>query len=183
MPDYNTVTMVVRSSLPVRALAAGVRGAIREFDATMPTTDFHTLESVIDRAVSPRRFVLMVLGGVAATALILAAIGIYAVLSYTVSQRIPEIGIRMALGESSSQVRGRVVGRTMLLAGAGVLIGALASFGVSRLIASMLYGVQATDALTFAGMAAILMTVAALAAFVPARRASNTDPIQALRST
>jgi ABC-type antimicrobial peptide transport system permease subunit len=100
-----------------------------------------------------------------------------------VSQRIPEIGIRMALGESSSQVRGRVVGRTMLLAGAGVLIGALASFGVSRLIASMLYGVQATDALTFAGMAAILMTVAALAAFVPARRASNTDPIQALRST
>jgi predicted permease len=183
VPDYNTVTMVVRSSLPVRALAAGVRGAIREFDATMPTTDFHTLESVIDRAVSPRRFVLMVLGGFAATALILAAIGIYAVLSYTVSQRIPEIGIRMALGESSAKVRGRVVGRTMLLAGAGVLIGALASFGVSRLIASMLYGVQATDALTFAGMAAILMTVAALAAFVPARRASNTDPIQALRST
>jgi ABC-type antimicrobial peptide transport system permease subunit len=125
----------------------------------------------------------VVLGGFAATALVLAALGIYAVLSYTVTRRIPEIGIRMALGESSARVRRRVVGRTMLLAGAGVTIGAVASFMVSKLMGSMLFGIQPTDALTFVAMAAILLTVAALAAFVPARRASSTDPLRALHST
>jgi predicted permease len=121
--DFSTLAMVVRSRLPAASLVGGVRAALQQADASMPTGDFETLEAVVDRAVSPRRFILVVLGVFAGTALVLAALGIYAVLSYTVSQRIPEIGIRMALGESAAGVRRRVVGRTMMLAGTGVVIG------------------------------------------------------------
>ena len=181
-PDYQALTMVVRSQLPAQSLVPGIRAALRGLDASMPTGDHHTLESVVDRAVSPRRFILVVLGTFAGTALLLAALGIYAVLSYSVSQRIPEIGIRMALGESAGRVQRRVVGRTLLLAGAGVAIGAALSFAVSRFIQSLLYGVEPTDVPTFAGMAAVLLLVSVMAAYIPARRASRTDPLVALRS-
>jgi ABC-type antimicrobial peptide transport system permease subunit len=182
-PDYQALTMVVRSRLPTESLVPGIRAALRELDASMPTGDHQTLDSVVDRAVSPRRFILLVLGTFAGTALLLAALGIYAVLSYSVSQRIPEIGIRMALGESAGRVQRRVVGRTLLLAGAGVAIGAALSFAVSRFIQSLLYGVEPTDVPTFAGMAAVLLLVSVMAAYLPARRASRTDPLVALRST
>jgi ABC-type antimicrobial peptide transport system permease subunit len=148
----------------------------------MPTGAFQTLSAVVDRAVSPRRFTLLLLSSFAATALLLAALGIYGVLSYSVSQRIPEIGIRMALGETGGQVLGRVVARTMTLAAIGVAIGAAGSFAVSRLMGSLLYGVEPTDAFTFISGAAILLSVAAFAGFLPARRASKTDPMVALRS-
>ena len=115
------------------------------------------------------------------TALILAALGIYSVLSYSVSRRVPEIGIRMALGESGVQVLGRVVARTMTLAGIRVLIGGIGSFVASRLIASLLHGLEPTDPLPFAAMVAILLSAAALAGFLPARKASRTDPMAALR--
>jgi len=178
---WPTLEMVVRSPLPPETLIPGVRAALESTDPTLPTGDFHTLESVVDQAVSPRRFTLILLGSFAGTALLLAALGIYSVLSYSVSRRVPEIGIRMALGESGRQVLGRVVTRTMTLAGIGIVIGGVGSFVASRLIASLLYGIQPTDPLTFGAMVVILLSVAALAGFLPARKASRTDPIAALR--
>ncbi len=181
MVGWGTMDMVVRSALPVEALRGPVAAAIKRVDPTIPTGDFQTLESVVDRAVSPRRFTLQLLGAFAAAALVLAALGIYGVLSYTVSQQIPAIGIRMALGESGNRILGRVVGRTMALAGVGTLLGAAGAVGVSRLMTSLLYGVEPTDPLTFGGMALVLLAIAALAGFLPARRASRTDPMKALR--
>jgi ABC-type antimicrobial peptide transport system permease subunit len=180
--DYGTLAMVVRSRVPATVLAQRVKSALTAVDPSLPVADYQSLESVVDRAVSPRRFILMVLGGFAGAALLLAALGIYAVLSYSVSQRVREIGIRMALGESGASVRRRVVGRTMLLAASGVVIGALVSFGASRLLQSLLYGVGATDPLSFMGTAVLLVGVSAIAGFLPALRASRTDPIVALRS-
>jgi ABC-type antimicrobial peptide transport system permease subunit len=182
-PDYLGLTMAVRSPLPLATLAGGVRSALASVDPTMPTGDYEKLDSVVDRAVSPRRFILLVLGGFAGTALLLAALGIYAVVSYSVSQRIPEIGIRMALGESAGSVQRHVVARTLLLAGIGVTCGAALSFIASRVMQSLLYGVEPTDGLTFAGMAAVLLLAGALAGYLPARRASRVDPLVALRST
>jgi predicted permease len=179
---FHTMNMVVRSPLPPEALFGGVSAAIQTADPTMPTGAFQTLSSMVDRAVSPRRFTLLLLGSFAGTALLLAALGIYGVLSYSVSQRIPEIGIRMALGETGGQVLGRVVSRTMTLAVVGVGIGAAGSFAVSRLMGSLLYGVEPTDAFTYVSMTVVLLSVAALAGFLPARRASRTDPMVALRS-
>ena len=182
-PDFLGLTMVVRSQRPAASLVTDIRAALSDVDAAMPTGDYQSFDAIVDRSVSPRRFILIILGTFAGAALLLAGLGIYAVLSYGVSQRIPEIGIRMALGESAAQVRRRVVGRTMLLAGTGVLIGAISSLVLARLIRSLLFGIEPTDALTFIAMAAILLAVSAFAGYLPARRASSTDPLVALRST
>ena len=181
-PDYGTMAMVVRSRLPAASLAQSVKAALTAADPALPVGDYQALDAVVDRAVSPRRFILVILGAFAGTALLLAALGIYAVLSYSVSQRLREIGIRMALGESSSSVRRRVVARTLMLASLGVVVGAAVSLGASRLIRSLLYGIGPSDALSFVGTALVLILISALAGFLPARRASKTDPIVALRS-
>jgi len=182
VPDFGTLAMVVRSRVPATALASRVQAALRAVDPLLPVADYQTLGSVVERAVSPRRFILTVLGAFAGTALLLAALGIYAVLSYSVSQRSREIGIRMALGESAGSVRQRVVTRTLLLAGAGVVIGAVVSLGAAHLIRSLLYGVGPADVLSFGATAMIMVAVSALAGFLPALRASRTDPMVALRS-
>jgi len=182
VPYFRTLAMVVRSRVPSTALVPRVQAALRAVDPMLPVADYQTLDSVVERSVSPRRFILMVLGAFAGTALLLAALGIYAVLSYSVSQRVREIGIRMALGESASSVRQRVVVRTLLLAGVGVLAGAVVSLGAARLIRSLLYGVGPADVVSFAATATILVAVSALAGFLPALRASRTDPMVALRS-
>jgi predicted permease len=174
--------LIVRSERPLPAVVLAVRAALRDVDPTMPTGDYQTLGSVVDRAVSPRRFILLLVGSFAATALVLAALGIYAVLSYTVSQRTAEIGIRMALGESATEVRRRVVLRTLALAGIGIGSGALLSFALSRLMQSLLFGIAPADPLAFGGMALLLLLTAGAAAYLPARRASRTDPMGALRS-
>ncbi|MEJ2677459.1 MAG: ABC transporter permease [Gemmatimonadota bacterium] len=182
MWDISAVEMLVRSRLPVASLRGGVEAAIRATDPAIPTDDYHTLDDVVDQAVSPRRFTLALLGGFAATALILAALGLYAVLAFSVSRRTPEIGIRMALGESAGQVRRRVVLRTLTLAGVGIVIGGAGALILSRLIASLLCGVTSTDPLTFAAVSAGLLGVEFLAGYLPARRASRTDPVAALRA-
>ncbi|MEM7352899.1 MAG: ABC transporter permease [Acidobacteriota bacterium] len=181
--NYLRLDMVVRSRLPEASLAGSVAAALHAVDPTLPTRDHRSFESIVDRAVSPRRFTLVLLGTFAATALLLAALGIYGVLSYSVSQRTPEIGIRMALGESGSSVLGRVVGKTLLLAACGVAIGAVGSFGITRVLASLLYGVQPSDPSTYLGMTTVLLLVSALAGLLPGLRASRTDPTVALRST
>jgi predicted permease len=180
--DYGTLAMIVRSRVPAPVLVQRVKAALVAADPTLPVGDYQPLETVVERAVSPRRFILLILGAFAGTTLLLAALGIYAVLSYSVSQRIREIGIRMALGESAASVRHRVVGRTLLLSTGGVVAGALASFAGSRLLRSLLFGIGPTDAVSFVGTALVLVAVSALAGFLPALRASRTDPMVALRS-
>lgn len=177
-----TLDMVVRSGLPAASIVEGIRVAMRRTDPSIPTADYETLGALIDRSVSPRRFILVLLGAFAATALLLAALGLYGVLAYSVTQRTPEIGIRMALGESARRVQGRVMARTLALAGTGVAIGSVGAFAASRMIGSLLYGVEPTDALSYAGMAGVLLLAAALAGYLPARRAARTEPMVALRS-
>jgi predicted permease len=180
---FQTVEMVVRTSLPPEDVVGSVGAAVRQVEAQMPTEDWRTLESVVETSVSPRRFTLQILVAFAVSALFLASLGIYGVLSYSVSERIPEIGIRMALGASAEGVRKSVVSQTMVLAGAGVAIGALASVLGTRLISSLLYGVEPTDAVTFGATIVVLLTVSALSGLIPAIRASRIDSAAALRSS
>jgi ABC-type antimicrobial peptide transport system permease subunit len=176
------VDVVVRTRLPVESIAPGIRAALRSLDPALPTGDFQTLGQIVDRAVSPRRFTLILLSAFTAFALLLASLGIYGVVSYSVNQRTQEIGIRMALGASAADVRRRVLVKTLGLAAIGIVIGVGASFVVSRLIVSLLYGVQPADPLTFAAMMLMLTAIALLAGYLPARRASRIDPMTVLRS-
>jgi predicted permease len=182
VPNYGTLAMVVRSRRPAASLAPQVQAALRAADPALPVAEYQPLDALVEHAVSPRRFILTILGAFAGTALLLAALGIYAVLSYSVAQRVREIGIRMALGESSASVRRRVVARTLVLAGIGIGIGGVVALGASRLLRSLLYGVEPNDVPSFVATAVILVTVSTLAGFLPARRASRTDPMAALRS-
>ena len=180
--DYGVVDLVVRSSLPTGQLASKLRDALRPIEPNLPTSNLRTMQAVVDRAVSPRRFVVILLGGFAAFALILASLGIYAVISYSVSQRKNEIGIRMALGASPAMVRQLILGETMHLAGIGTAIGIVGALIATRLAASLLYGVTATDPATFGGMIVVLAAVAALAGYLPAVRAAKIEPVMLLRS-
>jgi ABC-type antimicrobial peptide transport system permease subunit len=180
--DWGSLELVVRSALPPETLAAGVREALQEVDPSLPRSEYQTLDALVERAVSPRRFLILLLGSFALAALLLAALGIYGVVSYGVNRRAQEIGIRMALGESAGQVRSRVVGRTLRLAGAGVVLGSLGAFALSRLMASLLYEVSPTDPATYGIVVLCLMLVAAIAGYLPALRASRTDPATVLRS-
>jgi predicted permease len=177
-----SVELVVRTKRPPEAIAPEVRTAMRAVEPSLPTAEFRTLSDIVDHAVSPRRFVVLLLGSFAALALVLAALGIYGVVSYSVSQRTQEIGIRMALGASAGHVQMGVVRQTLVLAIAGSVLGIAGSIAVSRLIASLLFGVQPGDVVTFAAMIGTLTFVAALAGYLPARRASRIDPMCALRA-
>jgi len=136
----------------------------------------------VDKAVSPRRFVVLLLGGFAAFALILAALGIYAVISYSVSQRTQEIGIRMAIGATAGGVHASVLLQTLRLGAIGMAIGIVASLLLAATLRRLLFGVAFTDPATFAAMLAILTTVAASGGYFPARRPSRIDPFVALRA-
>jgi putative ABC transport system permease protein len=176
------VELVVRTKRPPETIAPEVRAAMLAVEPSLPTAEFRTLNEIVDHAVSPRRFVVLLLGSFAALALVLAALGIYGVVSYSVSQRTQEIGIRMALGASAGHVQMSVVRQTLLLAIGGSVLGVVGSLVVSRLIASLLFGVQPGDAVTFAAMIGTLTFVAGLAGYLPARRASRIDPMCALRA-
>lgn len=180
--DYGVVDLVVRSSLPMTELASRLREALRPIEPNLPISNLRTMQTVVDRAASPRQFVVILLGGFAAFALILASLGIYAVISYSVSQRGNEIGIRMALGASPRSVRQLILGETVRLAGIGAAIGFVGALVATRLARSLLYGVTATDPVTFGGMIAVLGCVALLAGYLPALRAGRIEPVTLLRS-
>jgi ABC-type antimicrobial peptide transport system permease subunit len=174
--------LVVRTALPPESLANAVRGSLREVDSKLPIGQFTTLETFVNKVVSPRRFLAMLLAGFAGFALLLASLGIYALISYSVNQRVREIGIRMALGASAANVRASILIRTLTLAAAGLALGLVVSRMLTAAIAGFLYGVTPGDPLTFVTMSGLLIAVAAAAGFVPARRASRIDPIVALRA-
>jgi predicted permease len=180
--DYGSVDLVVRTSLPMPVLASRLREALQPVDPDLPTGTLRTLQTLVDRAASPRRFTVILLGGFAAFALILASLGIYAVISYSVNQRKTEIGIRMALGASPATVRQLILGETMRLTGIGAAIGLVGALFAARLAGSLLFGVTATDPLTFAAMTAVLAAVALLAGYLPALRAARIEPVTLLRS-
>jgi predicted permease len=180
--DVMAYDLVVRTTLPPEQFASALRTAIKPIAPDLPGNDFRLVQQLVDKSVSPRRFTVLLLGGFALFALILASLGIYAVISYSVSQRTQEIGIRMALGASAGDVQGRIILRTLALAGAGMAIGAVGSWMLSRWIGGMLFETSAGDPATFFGMLLVLGTVSAVAGYLPARRASRIDPSVALRA-
>ncbi len=172
---------VARTAVDPMTLAGAVRREVTAVDRQQAVFEFRSLDQVMERALANRRFILLLLSVFAAVALTLAAIGIYGVMSYAVEQRTHEIGIRIALGAGQGDVQGLVVRHGMTLAAIGVAIGLAAAFGLTRVLANLLFGVKATDPLTFAAVAAALSAVALIATWLPARRASRVDPVIALR--
>jgi predicted lysophospholipase L1 biosynthesis ABC-type transport system permease subunit len=180
--DYGSMNLVVRTALPPDGLASSVRAALRPIDPNLPVSEFRTLQDLVDKAVSPRRFLVLLLAGFAGFALLLASLGIYAVISYSVNQRTQEIGIRMALGASATSLQSRILLRTMGLAALGLALGMSASRALTGALESLLFGVTPGDPVTFIGIGAVLIAVAAGAGYIPARKASRIDPMVALRS-
>lgn len=176
------MSVVVRSSVPPGSLIPVIRNEVREIDPALPLDQVRTMEERLAASLALPRFYMLLLAIFAAAALILAAVGIYGVLAYAVRQRSNEIGIRRALGAQSADVLRMVVAKAMLLAGGGLFAGLLASFALTRILSGFLYGVGATDPLTFAAVAVLLGGVALLSSLIPARRAARLDPVVALRN-
>ena len=180
--DWSSLDLVMRTKLPPAQFATAIRAALKPIAPNLPGNDFRLVQQLVDKAVSPRRFVVLLLGGFALFALILASLGIYAVISYSVSRRTQEIGIRMALGASAGNLQARIILQTLGLAAGGMALGAAGSWAMARALSGMLFETSATDPATFGGMLLVLATVSAFAGYLPARRASKIDPSVALRS-
>jgi putative ABC transport system permease protein len=177
----SSMTLVVRSSSSPEAMVSAVTNAIREIDSTIPVTNVQTMEDLVTTSLSSERFSLLLLGAFALLALILAAIGIYSVLSYSVRRRVQEIGIRLALGASLSDVLRMVIFEGLRPTLLGVLIGIAGAFALARVMSNLIYGVKPTDPLTFVSVAFLLGVVALGASIIPAYRAAKVDPLVALR--
>jgi predicted permease len=173
--------LIVRTKGDPAALAGAVRRIIASVDPEQPVAAVRTMDEILDRAVQDRSQQMSLLGAFAGLALLLASIGLYGVLSYAVTQRSREIGLRMALGASARTVVGMIVGRGLMLTGLGLVIGLALAAAASRAMRTMLYGVDAIDPATFAGVSVLLCATAVLACWVPAWRASRVDPIVVLR--
>lgn len=180
--DYSGMHLVVRGARSLTDLTSATSEAIRPIDPNLPLKEFRAIQEIVDRSISPRRFIVELLAGFAGFALILASLGIYGVISYSVSQRKREIGIRIALGASARDLQLRILMHTLKLAATGMALGCLASWAVGRVMQNLLFGVTPADPLTFVAALAALTTVAALAGYLPARRASRMDPVNALRA-
>ncbi len=174
--------LVVRSKLPPTALATSVMHTLREINPGQPATEFKPIQGLVDHATSPRRFFVLLVGTFACLGLLLASLGIYGVISYSVTRQTQEIGIRMALGATQAWVQFDVIWKTLRLALIGIAVGIIASLVIARLIASLLFQTAPNDPLTFVGMVVLLGGVALLAGYLPARRASKIDPMVALRT-
>ncbi len=179
--DWGADTLVVRTKGEPGALTPTIRRIIASIDPDQPVSELRTMDEIVDLNVADRQQQMTLLGAFAALALILASIGLYGVLSYAVTQRSREIGLRMALGASASSVIRMIVGRGLALTGIGLAIGLVAAWLATRAMKNLLYGVAATDPLTFGSVAALLALIALIACYAPARRASRVDPIVVLR--
>ena len=179
----NGASVVVRAhaGTDAAALAPALRAAVLEADKDQPLAEVRTMSAMLANSLARERFQMLLLSIFAGTALLLAAVGLFGVMSYTVAQRTHEIGIRMALGAQKTDILKLVIGRGATLALAGVLIGLGVALGLTRLMSGLLFGVSATDPATFGGIAALLFAVALVACYLPALRAIKVDPLIALR--
>jgi predicted permease len=177
-------SLLVKTTTPgaVTSVASPIRRLVQEVDARLPVLRQQTMEEQTATSLFPQRVALYVSGGLGTVALLLALLGIYGVTAFSVSQRTREIGVRVALGAQRSHVLGLVLRQGVVLAVVGVVVGSLAAFGATRLIASLLYGVPPTDVVAFGAAAIALGVAAVVASWVPARRAAGVDPIVALRN-
>jgi putative ABC transport system permease protein len=176
-----TPRLVIRTSSDPAAIAAAATEAVHRADPSLPVTEVITLDGLVSRSVSPRRFSAVLIGVLAGLALVLSAVGIYGVMSYTVGQRTQEIGIRMALGAQPQNMLALILGRGARLAVAGIAAGIFGALVLTRFLSGLLFGVQAHDPLTFTAVAVLLLLVALAACYVPARRAMKVAPMVALR--
>jgi len=178
-----TLTVAVRAAGDVHplSLAEPVRQAVWALDPNLPVANVRTAQRIVDESMARTSFTMVLLLIAATVALALGALGLYGVVSYVVSLRTQEIGIRMALGADAGEVARRVVRQGLAVAGLGAAVGVVAAVAVTRLMASLLFGVSPTDPLTFAGVSGTLLATAALASWLPARRAAAVDPLVALR--
>jgi putative ABC transport system permease protein len=182
LKDLAANALVVRTSVEPLSLATSVRNAIWAVDKDQPVAAIDTMDHIVSEAVARQRFTMLLLGLFATLALLLASVGIYGVMSYSVAQRTREIGIRIALGARRSDVLQMTVKQGLKLVGAGMILGLVAAFFLTRVLATLLFGISATDPLTFLGISLVLLVVAVLASYVPALRATRVDPITALRA-
>jgi predicted permease len=173
--------VIIRSALPTSVLAPGVMRILRSMNAQQAAVEMRPIQMMVDHAASPRRFFAILVGVFAWLGLLLASLGIYGVISYSVTQQTQEIGIRMALGATRERVQRGVIWNTLRMTLIGVGVGTVASFAVARGISTLLFGTEPMDPFTFAGMILLLLGVAFLAGYLPARRASRIDPLVALR--
>jgi len=178
----NSAHLVIRTTLPPDTLATSVLSALRELNPNQTAAEFRPLQTFVDHANSPRRFFLLLVASFSALGLLLAAIGIYGVISYSVTQRTQEIGVRMALGATLGQVQRDVIGKTLRLALIGIALGTVASLIAAKAIAALLFATAPTDPAAYAGMILLLGIVALAAGWIPARRASRINPMVALRN-
>jgi len=172
----------VRTAGDPLKLAPAVRQQVREIDANLPVIDVMSMEQRLAESVAPRRFQMLLFGAFAAVALALAAVGVYGVISHSVSRRTHEIGIRMALGAQPRDVLAMVIRQGVSLALAGMAIGFAAALALTRVMTGLLFNVKPTDPATFALIALLLVIVALIACYIPARRATKVDPLIALKS-
>ncbi|MCI0486654.1 MAG: ABC transporter permease [Blastocatellia bacterium] len=178
---FSFMTLVVRTEGEPASLSGGIRGAVLSIDKEQPVSSIRTLDQFVSASIAQQRFSMLLLGVFAAVAMVLASVGIYGVMSYAVEQRTHEIGIRMALGARTGNVLRMVISQGMILALIGLAAGLSGAFLLTKFMESLLFEVSVTDPLTFAGVAALLMVIALLACYIPARRAARVDPMVALR--
>jgi putative ABC transport system permease protein len=175
--------ILIRTDGDPAALTASVRAAVAEVDPLVALTNPGTLQELVDQSTADRRLTMNLLVGFAVLALVLASLGVYSVMAYSVAQRNGEIGVRMALGASAQTVQKMVLGHGMTLAAVGLAIGLAGALGVTRLMTAMLFEVGASDPLVYLSIATLLCGVAALACWLPSRRAARVDPIRALQAS
>jgi len=174
-------SIIVHTAGNPKSLIGPVRAAIQSVDAEIPVSEIRTMDQMVEESASSRRWTMALLASFAALAMALALVGIYGVMSWSVAQRTREIGIRMALGASSEEVVGEILGRGIKLSTAGLAIGLVCAFALRGVLASLVFDVSPSDPLIYAGVAALMFAVALAACYIPARRASRVDPMIALR--